>query len=80
MKSVCNFGPCRHYGFGSPNHYAIIPIPLNSLTLTTPMIGFSTGQIARLNALNPVFRRQPPQEPCVPCNCRLLTPTVTCSR
>ena len=29
------------------------PVPLNSLTVTTPMIGISTGQIARLNVLNP---------------------------
>ena|SRR5579862_6433564 len=29
------------------------PVPLNSLTLTTPMIGISNGQIARLNVLNP---------------------------
>jgi hypothetical protein len=30
-----------------------IPIPLNSQTQTTPVVGISNGQIARLNALNP---------------------------
>lgn len=29
------------------------PIPLNSQTQTTPVVGISNGQIARLNALNP---------------------------
>lgn len=30
-----------------------IPIPFNSQTQTTPMVGISNGQVARLNALNP---------------------------
>src|SRR5579864_8025631 len=29
------------------------PIPINSQTQTTPVVGISSGQIARLNALNP---------------------------
>ncbi len=57
QKSVCNFDFCH-------GRYAValataqtttpsFPVPLNSLTVTTPMIGISTGQIARLNVLNP---------------------------
>ncbi len=30
-----------------------VPIPINSQTQTTPMVGISNGQVARLNALNP---------------------------
>jgi hypothetical protein len=49
--SVSVFGAAALVCAQSPD--PTFPVPLNSQTQTTPLVGISSGQVARLNALNP---------------------------